>query len=182
MPFTRLQYGKVWTSSGDFPTFEESEMQVREDLQYHPDAVKLFLNNTLLKELEASSAAGKIGDGRKGNLAATLSDIYATLSTHAKDIENLAAGEAPESVKASAFAFASTDWISSGSVYKLTIPRSSHKRISNLFGYKLEYNASGTYLTNVWATAGTDVVYDLYGNVVLTSDSAYSGRIVFYGV
>lgn len=182
MPFTRLQYGKVWTSSSDFPTFEESETQVREDLQYHPDAVKSFLNDTLIKELEASGGAGKIGDTRKGNLASTLTDIYSTLATHTENIKDLAAGEAPESVKASAVAFAASDWTASGSLYKLTISQSSHKRLSNLFGYKLEYNESGTYLTNVWATAGTDVAYDSSGNVVLTSDSAYSGRIVFFGV
>lgn len=52
MALTLLNFGKVWTDSNDFPTYEGSEEQVRADLQYHPDAIKAFLNETLIPEME----------------------------------------------------------------------------------------------------------------------------------
>lgn len=52
MSLKRLLFEKLWTSSEDFPTLEENEERVREDFQYHPDAIKNFLNNVLLPALE----------------------------------------------------------------------------------------------------------------------------------
>lgn len=58
MSLPELSYKKVWTSTEDFPTYEGSEEQVRRDNQYHPDAIKDYINEELLKTLQ-SPGAGK---------------------------------------------------------------------------------------------------------------------------
>ena len=59
MSLPELSYEKVWTSAEDFPTYEGSEEQVRADNQYHPDAIKDYLNNVLLPALSGRGS----GDG-----------------------------------------------------------------------------------------------------------------------
>lgn len=63
MAFTELSYEKVWTSPEDFPTIETSETKVREDMQYHPDAIKDFINGILLPEVAQAIEAGGGGGG-----------------------------------------------------------------------------------------------------------------------
>lgn len=48
----RLAFGRSWNNSADFPPVQENEATVREDLQYHPDAIKDYLNElvTALEE------------------------------------------------------------------------------------------------------------------------------------
>lgn len=48
MAVNELSFGKTWESSTDFPTIEPNEAQVRADLQYHPDAIKDYINETLV--------------------------------------------------------------------------------------------------------------------------------------
>ncbi len=43
-----LSYTRTWLSADDFPTIEPDETKVREDLQFHPDSVKNYINDTLL--------------------------------------------------------------------------------------------------------------------------------------
>jgi len=50
--FPTLQYERDWTNPVDFPTWVEEEKTVREDLQYHPNAVKAYLNEILLPAIE----------------------------------------------------------------------------------------------------------------------------------
>lgn len=52
MSLPELSYEKVWTSAEDFPTYEGSEEQVRLDYQYHPDAVKDYINERLIPALQ----------------------------------------------------------------------------------------------------------------------------------
>lgn len=52
MGLPELSYEKVWTSAEDFPTYEGSEEQVRRDYQYHPDAVKDYINEQLIPALQ----------------------------------------------------------------------------------------------------------------------------------
>ena len=185
MPFSRLSYEKSWTSAEDFPTYEGSEEKVRSDMQYHPDAVKDYINDTLLKELEEAAGAGKIGDGREGNLAATLTKIYETLNSHAQDIVNLAAGDAPESVRSAQVAFTAGGWSQNENtgLYELHILQSQHKRLSGSFGYRLESQIGTAYKGGTWETACTAVDYDEGSqDVVLTAENAYAGSIIFFGV
>ena len=185
MPFSRLSYEKSWTSEEDFPTYEGNEEQVRADMQYHPDAVKKFINETLLKELEEPAGAGKIGDEREGNLAQTLTAIYGTLESHAQDIVNLAAGDAPESVRSAQVAFTAGGWSQNENtgLYELHILQSQHKRLSGSFGYRLESQIGTAYKGGTWETACTAVDYDEGSqDVVLTAENAYAGSIIFFGV
>lgn len=185
MPFTRLRYQKSWTSSIDFPTYEGSEVQVREDMQYHPDAVKNFINQTLLAELEGSGGAAQIGDERGGTVAATLQDVYDTLTRHAEDIKNIAGGEAPEAVRAAYVAFAAQEWQLSqeDATYTLRIAQEKHKRVNQTFGYQLAWLSEDGARTNTWTTQATNVRYEAEtGEIVLHSALAYDGAIVFFGV
>ena len=185
MAFSRLSYGKVWTSSKDFPSYEGSEAQVRADMQYHPDAVKQYINNVLLPELESGEGAGLIGDKRKGTIALTLEDIYKVLDTHAEDIKDLAGGETPESLRGVRLTFALTDWTLSddGTSYKIVFSKEQHKRTSNSFGYVLSYLSGGSYKKNTWATAGTDVMYSSSEkNITLRTTEPYAGAVAFFGV
>lgn len=52
-----LSFTKSWRSQEDFPTYEESEEQVREDLQCLFDEIRDFLNRRLLPAVNAISAA-----------------------------------------------------------------------------------------------------------------------------
>lgn len=185
MAFSRLSYGKVWTNAQDFPSYESSETQVRADMQYHPDAVKDFLNSVLLGELESGEGAGLIGDKRKGTVALTLEDIYKILDTHAEDIKDLAGGETPESLKGVRVTFSLSDWTLSddGSYYKIVLSKDQHKRTSTIFSYVLSCLSGGAYKKNTWATAGTDVLYSASEQkVTLRSNEPYAGAVAFFGV
>lgn len=182
MPFTRLEYEKKWTSRTDFPTYEGSENQVREDMQYHPDAVREYINETLLKELEGDTGAGLIGDSRNGNVGATMDSVFRTLEEHAEELKDLAAGEAPESVRSVKVTFTAEQWNGPGETgeFELRISRATHKRMNDAFGCKLQ---DGAGKTNSWQVLGTNVGYDgETGEIVLTARNAYPGSAVFFGV
>lgn len=185
MPFTRLAFEKLWTSDKDFPTYEGSENQVREDMQYHPDAIKTFLNEILLRELEGTGGAGLIGDEQRGNIADTLVEIFRHLEVNDQDIRNLAAGEAPEAVRSAKVSFTADGWVQDAEtgLYELRILQSRHTRRNDSFGYKLQSKSDVVYRTNTWDTECTDVSYDQETtDIVLVSEAAYDGVIVFFGV
>lgn len=48
MAISELSFAKTWTSPADFPTVEPDEAKVRSDLQYHPDAIKKYLNERVV--------------------------------------------------------------------------------------------------------------------------------------
>lgn len=48
MGLSRLSFLRDWTNPADFPTVEPDEAKVRADLQYHPDAIKNYINETLI--------------------------------------------------------------------------------------------------------------------------------------
>ena len=185
MPFSRLNYGKVWTSDKDFPIYEGSETKVRQDMQYHPDAVKQFINDVLLPELEGTGGAVKIGDEQEGNLAATLAAFVEHFDQNDEAIRNLAAGESPEAVRASQVSFTAEGWAedTETGLWELRILQSQHKRLNEAFGFKLQSKVGESYLTNTWEVACTDVGYDPdTQDVVLTAENAYNGAITFFGV
>lgn len=65
MAIGELSFDKVWTDPAQFPTYEGSEDQVRLDLQYHPDAIKGFINTYIIPALneiiEGSYAPSSVG-------------------------------------------------------------------------------------------------------------------------
>lgn len=67
-----LSFLRDWTNPADFPTVEPDEATVRADLQYHPDAIKDYINDVLVPAQE-SVAYAKHSHGNK----AVLDDITA---------------------------------------------------------------------------------------------------------
>lgn len=59
MAYSRLDFTKNWGNEADFPRYEESETQVRADLQELHDQTRAFLNRTLIPELEAEVFGGR---------------------------------------------------------------------------------------------------------------------------
>jgi len=187
MAFTRLEFEKLWTRDTDFPTYQDSEKQVREDMQYHPDAIKAFLNDVLLAALEDPSASQYLGasvTGVSGKLQDVLDAYLARFSKLDEAVVDLAAGDAPEAVKAAVAAFSNAGWVeNAGGLYELRLTKSMHKRQGGGFGYHLQSNLDGVYQGGTWETAGTAVAYDAEtGDMVLTAEQPYSGRITFFGV
>lgn len=186
MAFKRLNFLKHWTNSEDFPTYEDSEAQVREDLQFHPDAIRDYLNNILLAALEDPSAMDHIG-AAAGEVSGTLADVLADYLAHLERLDqsviDLAAGEAPEAVRAAAVAFDLSHWTAAEGDYELRLTRQQHKRQNSGFGYHLQSFVGDGYRGGTWETAGTAVIYDEEtGDMVLKGENPYSGRIVFLGV
>ena len=48
MGLSHLSFLRDWKNPADFPTVEPDEATVRADLQYHPDAIKDYINGTLI--------------------------------------------------------------------------------------------------------------------------------------
>lgn len=188
MAFERLSFTKDWTNHDDFPTYEDSEAQVRADLQFHPNALRDYLNEVLLAELEDSGASRSLGASVTG-ISGTLQDVLDAYLEHLgaldEDVKNLAAGEAPEAVRAARVEFTGEGWAedSESGLFELRILQSQHTRRSDAFGYSLKSLAAGGYCTNTWETVCTDVAYDEEtDDVVLTAENPYDGVIVFFGV
>lgn len=167
MSLTRLEYERSWHRSGDFPTHEDSEQQVRADLQYHPDAIRDYLNQTVAPAV----------DGLEQSRQA----MEQTLETHQQAIVDLSVGTPPEAVRAARVDFAAEEWAAplEGEGVFLPIPQTAHRRQSGDFGFALWDGAQ----TGTWNTAGTTARWDgETGDVVLWAERAYGGHIVFFGV
>lgn len=187
MSFKRLEYERVWTDKDHFPTYEDSETTVREDLQYHPDVIKNFLNTVLIAALEAKAAAGTFGatdgDGAASTVQAVLDGHLAHLRQLDEDVETLASGGVPSVSRCTPVEFPSSEWTVIDGGYRLTVPQSVHRRTSGAFGYNLWENVSGTLESSTWNTAGTTARYEVQtGSIVFEAEEAYKGLVVFFGV
>lgn len=58
MAFEKLSFTKDWKNASDFPTYEESEAQVRADLQALHDETKNFINDKLIPGIENMAVPG----------------------------------------------------------------------------------------------------------------------------
>lgn len=56
MSISKIELTKSWRNASDFPTYESSETQVREDLQCLFDEIAAYINNTLTEAVDALSA------------------------------------------------------------------------------------------------------------------------------
>lgn len=59
-----LSFLRDWTNPADFPTVEPDEAAVRADLQYHPDAIKKYINETLIPSHDALASAKHSHDNK----------------------------------------------------------------------------------------------------------------------
>lgn len=185
MAFTRLEYERDWTRAEDFPTHESSEIQVRADMQYHPNAVRDFLN-ALLSVLESKTAAASLGASDEKGLAATMQSV---LDSHADalavlrdDVDTMAGGGVPLSAQSVEVKFKQANWVNAADGVKLTIAQSDHKRTRATFGYNIYQLVDSIYRSGTWGAAATCVAYNADGSITLTTDQAYTGKIVFFGL
>ena len=113
MAFTRKNFDKLWTKAEDFPTYQDSEAQVREDLQYHPDALLGFIRS-LITELEAKGAAASLGAVNEAGGSTTIQGVLnshaETMAQLAEDIKEAASGGVPSLVRSSAVDFSAGSW------------------------------------------------------------------------
>lgn len=185
MAFTRVEFKKLWTKAEDFPAFQDSEEQVRADLQYHPDALRDFIN-ALIQELEAKSAAGTLGAtngaGEKASIQSVLDKHADELAQLTEDVATMAAGGVPAAIRNSVVTFVKDSWAAAGGAFTLKISKSDHKKESESFGYNLYQLADGTYCSGTRSTAETCLTCGSDGSIILTADEAYSGKIVLFGM
>ncbi len=185
MAFTKLVFEKDWTRSEDFPTHESSEVQVRADMQYHPNALRNFIN-ALLDALESQSAAASLGAADEKGAAATLQTL---LDSHAQslallrdDVDTLAGGGVPLSAQSVEVKFQKASWLTASDGVTLTIAQRDHKRNRSTFGYNIYQLVNNIYQSGTWGAAATRVTYNSDGSIKLTADQAYTGKIVFFGL
>ena len=69
-----LEYERVWTNRQDFKTYEDSEDEVRADLQYHPNVIKDYINQWLLPNLNTIDAADLSFESSEAVPATTVQD------------------------------------------------------------------------------------------------------------
>jgi len=175
MSFERMKFTKDWNRPEDFPTYEDSEAQVRADLQLLFDELRDFLNGALLPALESGKGAAEL-QTTEGPLQQVLDRLKA-------DIQTLAAGGVPIASQCVKVDFAAGDWAEAGDKgFALTIPQDVHRRYGAAFGFNLWQMAGDGPDNRTWNVAATRVVRGADGVITLTAPEAYDGEIVFFGV
>jgi hypothetical protein len=201
MPFEKLTFGRLWTVDDEtekegFRTYQDSETKVREDLQYHPNAIRDFLNDVLLPALESEAAAENIGatieaPGPESADASTVTTVAKALAYIVSefrrveaDIDSLSTGMLPDSMLAKAITFAETEWdTAEDGTYSFSIKKEDHTRADSTFGYQIWALVGDTYRSDTWYSAGTSVEFqNITGELILKSSAPYSGRITVFGV
>ena len=76
MGLSHLSFLRDWKNPADFPTVEPDEATVRADLQYHPDAIKDYINGTLIPSHDSLTSA-KHSHGNKTVLDGITADDVA---------------------------------------------------------------------------------------------------------
>jgi len=54
MAINKFAFTKVWTNASDFPVYEDSEVQVRADMQELHNETRDYINNTLLASVDTA--------------------------------------------------------------------------------------------------------------------------------
>lgn len=163
------------------------------------EEIKKYINETLIPELGAWTAAAAIGavmDGKAMNIQEALDFIRQSviqsgnvptggvtkdyLRKKSDAMYDLEWAQLPEQF--TRFEFAAEDWTedASGQRY-ITVPKETHKRKDAAFGCFLRHNVDGVVKSNTWAVLGTQSSYDEEtGAITLTSADAYAGIALFY--
>lgn len=175
MSFTRMKFTKDWTNAEDFPTYEDSETQVRADLQLLFDELRDFLNETLFPALEDGTGAAELRTA-EGTLQEVLDGFKA-------DIQTIAAGGVPSVSQCVSVPFAGEDWAEGeDGAFTLAIPQEVHKRYGAAFGFNLWQTAEDGTDNRTWNVLSTRAARGEDGTITLTAPERYGGVIVFFGV
>lgn len=160
------------------------------------EAIKEYLNETLLPELNADAAADSLGavlNGEKMSVQAAL-DLLQMASVQSGNVP-VGGGTGHVLQKRSgglydlewrplisSVAFTQSDWTAGEAGYTLTLTGPEHQRRNEHFGCALRHRVDGVLRSNTWAVLGTQTVYDgETGTVTLSSGDAYDGVALFYG-
>ena len=75
MGLSHLSFLRDWKNTADFPTVEPDEATVRADLQYHPDAIKDYINGTLIPSHDSLTSAKHSHDNKTVLDGITANDV-----------------------------------------------------------------------------------------------------------
>lgn len=163
------------------------------------ESLKKYINESLLPELAAATAAAALGavmDGKAVSVQDALNLIrQSTIQSGnvptggvAKDylrkksdgLYDLEWAQLPEQF--TRFAFVQADWTEGeDGVYMMTIPQSIHKRKNADFGCAVRHKVNGVLKNNTWAVLGTQSAFDEATNeIVLTATDPYEGTVLFF--
>ncbi len=160
------------------------------------EAIKEYLNETLLSELGGDAAAGALGAMLNGETMSVQEalDLLQMASIQSGNVPvGGGAGDVLQKKSAALYdlewrplftqvAFAAADWTQDGDGYTLTLPPEKHQRRNGEFGCVLRHAVDGALKSNTWAALGTQTAYDAdTGNVILTAGDAYDGTALFHG-
>lgn len=162
-------------------------------------ALKQYINETLLPELAADSAAAALGatlGGESMSVQGALDELRVAavksgnvpVGGNAGDIlrkksDELYDLEWAPLVLFTTVEFAADDWVQGeDGLYTITVGQQTHQRTGAAFGCQLRHKVNGVLKSNTWAVLGTQSIYDeATGSIVLTSADAYDGAALFHG-
>lgn len=158
-------------------------------------AIKEYLNETLLPELTAATAAAMLGATMAGARVSVQEALDELVSLGAKqgNLPTLGAAgailrkvsgetyDAKWSSMVTRYEFTADDWVEDNGEYTITVPAQTHQRLGPDFGCMLRYKDGEVYKSNTWATAGTQSNWDGdSGAIILSSGEAYNGCAMFF--
>lgn len=162
-------------------------------------ALKQYINETLLPELTADTAAAQLGaqlNGESMSVQGALDELrvaavksgnvpvggYAGDFLRKKSDELYDLEWADAALLSTAVVFAAADWIQGDDGYTIDIPQSTHLRSGSAFGCTLRHRVDGKLVSSTWAVLGTQTAYDeATGVITLTASDPYDGAVLFYG-
>lgn len=171
-----------------------SATQLKAKFDEAGDAIKEYLNETLLPELAAATASAMLGatmDGEHVSVQDALDELK-TLGMKQGNVPALgAAGSILRKVSdetydtkwssmVTRYDFEADDWTEGeDGEYTITVPAATHQRLGPDFGCLLRHKVGEVYTSNTWAALGTQSRWDS-GAIVLSSGEAYDGCAMFF--
>lgn len=162
------------------------------------ESLKKYINESLLPELTAYTAAAAIGavmNGEKMSIQQAL-DFIRQATIQSGNVPT--GGEAGQYLRKKSdelydlewapfrqFAyldFSAEDWTENSSgEFEITVPKDTHKRASAQFGCYLRHNVDGVLKANTWAVFGTQSRYnETDSSITLSCAEAYAGTALFF--
>lgn len=162
------------------------------------ETVKAYLNETLLPELAAPTAAAALGavlSGEGTSVQQALDQLAQAgvtsgnvpLGGHEGDVLRKCSDSLYDMEWArpmfAAFSFTLSDWTEGeDGEYRLTVPQTCHRRAGEDFGCVLRHRVDGALRANTWAVMGTQSVWDPdTADIVLSCPDPYDGAALFFG-
>ena len=163
------------------------------------EALKYYINHTLLAELGAQGAADMLGALLCGEPMSVQAALDVLQMAHVKSGNVPVGGSAGNILRKKSGELYDLEWVNPNwfvtveftaeewgegedGTYTLTIPQSAHKRAGADFGCFLHHKVDGVRTSNTWAVLGTQTAWDEdTGAILLSGGDAYDGTAVFYG-